>query len=119
VLVNLFLWKHIVRGIDAATMRVTYVSIDALYIIAKFPANDPLVMLQRMAENRTKISTILTHTMNHMNLVLGKPSQSQGQIPKVPGSSWVPVATTTLVVPHSTCPSLSPSPPRTHLYNRS
>jgi hypothetical protein len=65
VLVDLFLWKHIVRGIDAVTMRVTYVSIDALYIIAKFPANDPLVMLQRMAENRTKLSTILTHTINH------------------------------------------------------
>lgn len=80
VLVDLFLWKHIVRGIDAATMRVTYVSIDALYIIAKFPANDPLVMLQRMAENRTKLSTILTHTMNHMNLVLGKPSCAFDQL---------------------------------------
>jgi len=80
VLVDVFLWKHIVRGIDAATMRVTYVSIDALYIIAKFPANDPLVMLQRMAENRTKLSTILTHTMNHMNLVLGKPACAFDQL---------------------------------------
>ena len=48
--------------------------------IAKFPANDPLVMLQRMAENRTKLSTILTHTMNHMNLVLGKPSCAFDQL---------------------------------------
>jgi len=80
VLVDVFLWKHIVRGIDASTMRVTYVSIDAVYIIAKFPANDPLVMLQRMAENRTKLSTLLTHTMNHMNLVLGKPACAFDQL---------------------------------------
>lgn len=80
VLVDVFLWKHIVCGLDASTGRLTYVSIDAVYIIAKFPANDPLVMLQRMAENRTKLSTILTHTMNHMNLVLGKPSCAFDQL---------------------------------------
>jgi len=82
VLGDVFLWKHVVRGIDESTKRITYVSVDAVYIIAKFPANDPLVMLQRMAENRTKLCTLLTNTMNLFivfvssvqSLVLGKPS---------------------------------------------
>jgi hypothetical protein len=56
------------------------VSVDGVYIIAKFPANDPLVMLQCMAENRTKLCTLLTNTMNHMNLVLGKPSCAFDQL---------------------------------------
>jgi len=55
-------------------------SVDCVYIIAKFPANDPLVMLQCMAENRTKLCTLLTNTMNHMNLVLGKPSCAFDQL---------------------------------------
>jgi hypothetical protein len=80
VLGDVFLWKHVVRGIDESTKRITYVSVDAVYIIAKFPANDPLVMLQRMAENRTKLCTLLTNTMNHMNLVLGKPSCAFDQL---------------------------------------
>lgn len=80
VLADVFLWKHVVRGIDELTKRITYASIDAVYIIAKFPANDPLVMLQRMAENRTKLCTLLTNTMNHMNLVLGKPSCAFDQL---------------------------------------
>ncbi|NBX17962.1 MAG: hypothetical protein EBR09_11410, partial [Proteobacteria bacterium] len=80
VLADVFLWKHVVRGLDEQTRRITYVSVDAVYIIAKFPANDPLVMLQRMAENRTKLCTLLTNTMNHMNLVLGKPSCAFDQL---------------------------------------
>jgi len=56
------------------------VSVDAVYIIAKFPANDPLVMLQRMADNRAKLCRLLTSTMNHMNLVLGKPSCAFDQL---------------------------------------
>ena len=51
-----------------------------MYIIAKFPANDPLVMLQRMADNRAKLCRLLTSTMNHMNLVLGKPSCAFDQL---------------------------------------
>lgn len=80
VLADVFLWKHVVRGVDELTRRITFVSVDAVYIIAKFPANDPLVMLQRMAENRTKLCTLLTNTMNHMNLVLGKPSCAFDQL---------------------------------------
>lgn len=58
---------------------VTYVSIDAIYIIGKFPANDPLLMLQRMAENRTNLSYLLTKTLDHMNQVLMNPSCSFDQ----------------------------------------
>ena len=77
---KIFLYKDVLPAWDENTKQSTTVSIEAIYLIATCPANDPLVFLKSIAENNPAACTLLSSTFAHMNGVLGQPPCSWDQL---------------------------------------
>jgi hypothetical protein len=76
-----------VSWIDQQTQRITYASVYAVYIMANNSDaaehdgdSTKMMMMSFICSCRNKNSALLTNTMNHMNLVLGKPSCDFNQL---------------------------------------
>lgn len=77
---KIYLFKDVLPAWDEAVKQPTTVSIEAIYLVATCPANDPLVFLKSIAENNPAAGTLLSNTFVHMSSVLGQPSCSWDQL---------------------------------------
>lgn len=78
-LCDIFLMKEVVTGLNVTTNNPTMVGVDAIYIKPKFPAMDPLIMLENMGKHPTrgtKFQELLGLVLRHMNTVQQNPSCS-------------------------------------------
>lgn len=76
---DIFLMKEVVTGLHAETNDPIMVGVDAIYIKPKFPAMDPLIMLENMGKHPTrgtKFQELLGLVLRHMNTVQQNPSCS-------------------------------------------
>ena len=67
---QMFLYKDILPAWDEQQKQTTTVSIEAIYLMATSPANDPLVFLRSIAENNPTANTLLADAFKHMRSVL-------------------------------------------------
>ena len=67
---KMFLYKDVLPVWDETLNQTTTVTIEAIYLMATSPANDPLVFLKSIAENNPGASILLASTLSHMNNVL-------------------------------------------------
>jgi hypothetical protein len=67
---QMFLYKDILPAWDEQQKQTTTVSIEAIYLMATSPANDPLVFLRSSAENNPTANTLLADAFKHMRSVL-------------------------------------------------
>jgi hypothetical protein len=71
VIVDIWVYKDIFHVWDEKNKMQTNLTVEAIYICAKAPACDPLVILRSIAENNPTASTLLSGCFSHMMCVLG------------------------------------------------
>lgn len=71
VVVDIWVYKDIFHVWDEKNKIQTNLTVEAIYICAKAPACDPLVILRSIAENNPTASTLLSGYFGHMMQVLG------------------------------------------------
>jgi hypothetical protein len=71
VIVDMWVYKDIFQVWDEKNKIQTNVTLEGIYICAKAPACDPLVILRSIAENNPTASTLLSGYFAHMMQVLG------------------------------------------------
>jgi len=71
VIVDIWVYKDIFHVWDQKNKMQTNVTVEGIYICAKAPACDPLVILRSIAENNPTASTLLSGYFGHMMQVLG------------------------------------------------
>lgn len=69
---GLWLFQDIIRGVDAETKNIKHIGVYGLYIKATTTCNDPLVVLDNLAQNRTDMHVALYKVLAHMQTRLGK-----------------------------------------------
>ena len=77
---KIYLFKDELPAWDESVKQPTTVSIEAIYLVATCPANDPLVFLKSIAENNPAAGTLLSNMFVRMSSVLGQPSCSWDQL---------------------------------------
>lgn len=71
VIVDLWVYKDIFHAWDEKNKMQTNVTVEAIYICAKAPACDPLVILRSIAENNPTANTLLSGYLGNMRNTLG------------------------------------------------
>jgi hypothetical protein len=69
---GLWLFQDIIRGVEAETKSIKHIGVYGLYIKATTTGNDPLVVLDNLAQNRTDMHVALYKVLAHMQTRLGK-----------------------------------------------
>ena len=77
---QIFLYKDVLPAWDAVQKQMTTVSIEAIYLMATSPANDPIVFLRSIAENNPAASLLLSDAFRHMRSVLGQETCTWDQL---------------------------------------
>lgn len=80
VIVDLWIYKDIFAAWDEKSQQRTNVSVEAIYVLGKCAACDPLLILKSIAENNPTASTLLLDTFSHMLQVLGMQMCSWDQL---------------------------------------
>ena len=71
VIVDLWIYKDIFAAWDNNTQEKTNVTVEAIYILPKCAACDPLIILKSIAENSPSNSTNILSCFSHMLQVIG------------------------------------------------
>lgn len=80
VIVDIWLYKDIFAAWDEKTQQRTNVTVEAIYVLAKSAACDPLVIMKSIAENNPTASTLMSNVFQHMLHVVGLESCSWDQL---------------------------------------
>lgn len=80
VICDLWLFKDIYTVVDAVSGYPTKLTIEGIYLCAKTPACDPLIILKSMSENNPNNTALISKYLSNMISLLGCPSSSWDQL---------------------------------------
>jgi hypothetical protein len=80
VICDLWLFKDIYTVVDATSGYPTKMTIEGIYLCAKTPACDPLIILKSMSENNPNNTALISKYLSNMINLLGCPCSSWDQL---------------------------------------